>query len=76
MAAGIATLELELLAVFIVAASVGVLVAKVGRFPYTIALLIAGLGASVLGVEFGIELSHDLILLVLLPPLLFEGAAG
>jgi CPA1 family monovalent cation:H+ antiporter len=75
MAAEIAALELDLLAVFIVAAGVGVLVAKVGRFPYTIALLLAGLAASVLGVEFGIELSHDLILLVLLPPLLFEGAA-
>lgn len=30
---------------------------------------------SVLGVGIDIELSHDLILLVLLPPLLFEGAA-
>ncbi|WP_276271880.1 cation:proton antiporter [Haloarcula litorea] len=65
----------DLLAVFIIAAGVGVFVAKVGRFPYTIALLIAGFVASVIGVTVEIQLSHDLILLVLLPPLLFEGAA-
>ncbi|PSP85060.1 sodium:proton antiporter [Halobacteriales archaeon QS_1_68_17] len=68
-------LLVDLLAVFIIAAVVGILVAKVGRFPYTVALLLAGVAASVLGVTVDIELSHDLILLVLLPPLLFEGAA-
>jgi len=46
---GIAAELIELLAVFIVAAGVGVFVAKVGRFPYTITLLLAGLGISVLG---------------------------
>jgi len=65
----------DLLSVFIIAAAVGILVAKVGDFPYTIALLLAGFGASIAGVSVAIELSHDLILLVLLPPLLFEGAA-
>jgi CPA1 family monovalent cation:H+ antiporter len=80
---GIAAELIELLAVFIVAAGVGVFVAKIGRFSYTIALLLAGLAISVLGWALGIDLqerfavglSHDLILLVLLPPLLFEGAA-
>jgi len=70
------TLLVNLVTIFIIAAGVGIFVAKVGRFPYTIALLIAGLTASVLGVSMEhIVLSHDLILLVLLPPLLFEGAA-
>jgi len=71
------TVLVDLLAVFIIAAAVGIIVAKVGRFPYTIALLLAGFGASVLGASnlVDITLSHDLILLVLLPPLLFEGAA-
>ena len=73
--AGVEETLLELLVVFILAAGVGVAVAKVGRFPYTIALLLAGLGVSVVGVDVDIQLSHDLILLVLLPPLLFEGAA-
>ena len=75
MVGGLEAELLDLLAVFMIAATVGVGVAKVGRVPYTIALLLAGLAASVLGVELGIELSPDVILLVLLPPLLFEGAA-
>ncbi|SIR24345.1 sodium/proton antiporter, CPA1 family [Haladaptatus litoreus] len=66
---------IDLLAVFIIAGGVGVFVAKIGRFPYTIALLLAGLGVSILNLDIDIVLSHDLILLVLLPPLLFEGAA-
>ncbi|MCO8245016.1 Na+/H+ antiporter [Haladaptatus sp. AB643] len=72
---GITAGLINLLAVFIIAASVGVFVAKVGRFPYTIALLLAGLAVSILGINIDITLTHDLILLVLLPPLLFEGAA-
>jgi len=75
MAVGLTAELLDLLFVFIIAAGVGIGVAKVGRVPYTIALLLAGVAASILGVELGIELSHDVILLVLLPPLLFEGAA-
>lgn len=71
-----------LLPIFIIAAGVGIFVAKIGRFPYTIALLIAGFGVSIaisvvdqrIIIE-EITLSHDLILFVLLPPLLFEGAA-
>ncbi|WP_436923510.1 cation:proton antiporter [Halosimplex amylolyticum] len=65
----------DVLSVFIIAAGVGIFVAKIGRFPYTIALLLAGFAASVAGIHVVIDLSHDLILLVLLPPLLFEGAA-
>lgn len=77
---GVATELLDLLVVFMIAGGVGVFVAKIGRFPYTVALLLAGIGVSithtVFGIPiFGITLSHDLILLVLLPPLLFEGAA-
>ena len=79
--AGIEAVLVDLLPVFILAAAVGILVAKVGRFPYTIALLLAGLSLSVIGFVLGsgrlldISLSDDLIFLVLLPPLLFEGAA-
>lgn len=75
MAVEVAAELLDLLSVFIIAAGVGIFVAKVGRFPYTIALLLAGVTASILELGIDIELSHDLILLVLLPPLLFEGAA-
>jgi len=80
---GIAAALVDVLPVFVVAAAVGVFVAKVGRFPYTIALLLAGLTLSVIGFVLfpeadslvDIRLTHDLIFLVLLPPLLFEGAA-
>ncbi|MFB6090313.1 MAG: cation:proton antiporter [Halobellus sp.] len=78
LVSGLSAIErllLELLPVFIIAAGVGIFVAKIGRFPYTIALLLAGIAVSVLGLEIDIRLTHDLILLVLLPPLLFEGAA-
>ncbi|MFD1514960.1 Na+/H+ antiporter [Halomarina rubra] len=73
-------LLVDLLPIAIIAAAVGVFVAKVGRFPYTIALLLAGILVSIGrfatdAFAIDIALSHDLILLVLLPPLLFEGAA-
>ncbi|MFQ3293381.1 MAG: CPA1 family monovalent cation:H+ antiporter [Halobacteriales archaeon] len=75
MVTGVETSLIDVLAVFIIAAGVGVFVAKVGRFPYTIALLVAGFAASLAGVTLDIELTHDVIFLVLLPPLLFQGAA-
>ncbi|WP_435346578.1 cation:proton antiporter [Haloarchaeobius sp. HRN-SO-5] len=87
MSGSITASLIDLLAVFIVAGGVGVFVAKVGRFPYTIALLFAGFLVSIVVSLSGgeglsaqqalndIPLSHDIILLVLLPPLLFEGAA-
>lgn len=76
-ASGIEAGLIDLLLVFLIAAAVGIAVAKVGRFPYTIALLIAGFVAGVLGLgsSIDIELTHDVIILVLLPPLLFQGAA-
>jgi CPA1 family monovalent cation:H+ antiporter len=87
---GIVDSLIVLLTVFIIAGGVGTLVAKIGDFPYTIALLLAGLGVSVVVSVYSavgpvsqfreivvenLALSHDLILLVILPPLLFEGAA-
>ncbi|MFB6156147.1 MAG: cation:proton antiporter [Haloferacaceae archaeon] len=75
MATGIEAELIDLLAIFLIAGGVGVFIAKVGRVPYTIALLLAGIAASLAGLNIGIELTHDVILLVILPPLLFEGAA-
>ncbi|MDS0298085.1 Na+/H+ antiporter [Halogeometricum sp. S1BR25-6] len=66
---------IDLLTVFLIAGGVGALLAKIGRIPYTIALLIAGFAASIVGLGIDITLTHDIILLVVLPPLLFEGAA-
>ena len=54
-----------------IAAGVAVLAARI-RFPYTVALVIAGFGATGLGELVEVEVSFDLILFLLVPPLLFE----
>ncbi|MGI9597510.1 MAG: Na+/H+ antiporter [Acidimicrobiales bacterium] len=54
-----------------IAAAVAVVAARL-RFPYTVALVIAGFGASALGDLVAVEISPDLILALLVPPLLFE----
>ena len=46
------------------------------RAPYTVALAIVGLVFGTLGVAAPVELSYDLVIFVLLPALLFEGAAS
>ncbi len=47
-------------------------VAKRLRFPFTVALVVVGLLASVLGEVVSVDVSPDVILFLLVPPLLFE----
>lgn len=55
-----------------IAAGVAVVASRI-RFPYTVALVIAGFGAAALGEVVSIgEISPELILALLVPPLLFE----
>lgn len=70
-----------LLATFLVFLTVAVLVAYAAtklRIPYTIAMVLVGLGASllvpVLGIEIAIELEPEMILMIFLPGLLFEAS--
>lgn len=66
--------DFELLAVaLLLVASIVAIAARYLHVPYTVALIVAGLGISFTGLV-EVSLSHDLILLVFLPPLLFEGA--
>ncbi len=66
-------LSQEIAAVVLLAIAAGVAVlAKRLQFPYTVALVLAGLGASVLGDLVAVDISPDLILALLVPPLLFE----
>ena len=67
--------EVQVLVLLAIAALVG-MVARRLRLPYTLALVVAGLllGFVHLEVLHGLELSPDLLLLLLLPPLLFEAA--
>ncbi len=66
--------DFELLSVeLLLIASVVAIAAKYLRIPNTVALVIAGFGISFVHV-FDVNLSRNLILLVFLPPLLFEGS--
>ncbi len=65
--------ETLIVGLMLVAALVGIAVNRL-RLPYTVALVLVGLGLGVAGVFTEINLTSDLILLVFLPPLLFEGA--
>lgn len=68
----VATTEQTLIALLVVAAIVAIAVSFF-RLPYTIALVGVGLFLS-FGDVLEFNLTRDLILLVFLPPLLFEGA--
>jgi len=56
---------------------VAILVAMLARrlsLPYTVGLVLTGMGLAVSRLETGAMLTHDFILYVVLPPLLFEAA--
>lgn len=63
----------KIIELFLVALAVALITRRTRR-PYTIALVIAGLGLGLLGLIEPIPLSKELVLMVFLPPLLFEGA--
>lgn len=66
---------LNLLTVFIVAAGVRIVATRIAQISYTVALVAVGLAISTLNAPIGIQLSHDLILLVILPAIVFRAAA-
>lgn len=67
--AGVTAVVWLLIAVMAVA-----LISKYIRLPYTIALVIAGLGIALAQLNFRIGLTPDIILFIFLPALLFESA--
>lgn len=62
------------LVIFLLVALVVNLLSDRLRVPYTLGLVIVGLGIGLLGLTPEAQLSPDLVLFVLLPALLFEGA--
>ena len=58
----------------LVAAVAVALVARRLALPYTVGLVIAGIGLALTRINTGLVLTHDLIFSVILPPLLFEAA--
>jgi len=73
------TVLVDLVVVFALAGTVAAFAASFVRIPYTIALLLVGLAVSLLGVGFRSDLTtrllSDVILFVLVPALLFQGAS-
>ncbi|MFT7601508.1 MAG: CPA1 family monovalent cation:H+ antiporter [Acidimicrobiales bacterium] len=66
-------LRTEIAIVILLAIAAGVaVIAKRLQFPFTVALVIAGFAATLLGDLVAVEVSADLILALLVPPLLFE----
>lgn len=59
----------------VVATAVAILTKRV-RIPYTVALVLVGLGVGFTKLLHPVGLSTDVILLVFLPPLLFEGTVA
>ncbi len=55
------------------AAIVAIVTRRIG-LPYTVGLVIAGIGMAYLPLDLHVKLSKDLIFSVLLPPLVFEAA--
>jgi monovalent cation:H+ antiporter, CPA1 family len=66
----ISTIIIELLLITLIVA----LVTRRTRRPYTIALVIAGLILGMLQLVEAVHLSKELVMVLFLPPLLFEGA--
>ena len=64
----------QLLLVFGVAAGVRVVAERLATVSYTILLVLTGLAISISSVEIGLPLTHDVILFVILPTILFFGA--
>ncbi len=64
--------EEAVIALFLVATLVGILAKKL-RMPYTLGLVLIGLGLSLL-IHIEVPLTSDLILALLVPPLVFEAA--
>jgi len=76
---GVEAVLLDLIVLFALAGTIAALAAAYVHIPYTIALVLVGLGVSLLGVELRSGLTpallSDLILTVLVPALLFQGAS-
>jgi monovalent cation:H+ antiporter, CPA1 family len=58
----------------LVVAIVVALIARRLAFPYTVGLVVTGIGIALTRVDMGIVLTRDIVFVVILPPLLFEAA--
>lgn len=68
---GLIQQEIGFVILLSIAAGVAILIRRI-RFPYTVALVLVGLGLSFFPNVLNFDVSSDLILAVLVPPLVFE----
>ncbi len=68
---GLIQQEIGFVILLSIAALVAIIIRRV-RFPYTVALVLVGLGLSFFPNFLNLDVSSDLILAVLVPPLIFE----
>ncbi|MBT3464782.1 Na+/H+ antiporter, partial [archaeon] len=66
-------IDFILVEILVIVSIVSILVRRI-KMPYTLGLILTGLGISVFNIQIGIELDPELILTLFLPALLFEGA--
>ncbi|MCP5411363.1 MAG: sodium:proton antiporter [Alphaproteobacteria bacterium] len=73
MDTGIDTILANTLDLLVVAILVGVLARRL-KLPYTVGLVVAGMGLAFFRIDTHVALTHDIIFDIILPPLLFEAA--
>ncbi len=66
--------EIRLIVLLLLISLAVALAARWARLPYTLGLVVVGIAIGFLHLLPGIALTPDLVLLIFLPPLLFEGA--
>ena len=60
----------------LVVATIVALIARRLAFPYTVGLVVTGIGLALTRNGMGVVLTHEFIFDVILPPLLFEAAVN
>ncbi len=68
------SISIERIETFLLLAAVVTIIARRLRVPYTVGLVLAGIGSSLLSSTRDIELTKELIFTIFLPPLIYEAA--
>src|ERR1051326_4419504 len=68
------SLNIERVAALLLVAAFVAMIARRFRLPYTVGLVLAGLGLALFPIAARLNLTKELVFTVLLPPLIFEAA--
>jgi monovalent cation:H+ antiporter, CPA1 family len=67
-------LDMAQLGLLLFAAAIAAMISRRVGLPYTVGLVLAGIGMSALPIHLDLQLSKELIFSLLLPPLVFEAS--